>query len=150
MKKNKVSDNGLLGKAARFLLGERGTAAIEFAMIVPVLIVMTVTLSDVATIATGVAEMQGAIRSTIQYAMNGGGDMSAAQSHGLAVWAHKPADGTLSATQSCICSGGAADCTMPCASGDPPESYVTVVASGTFGGDVISSTKSFTEKVRVR
>jgi len=140
-----------LSKAMRkFVSDRRGTAAVEFAMNVPVLAAIIIPLIDVSSLAVGVSEMQTAARSTIQYAMNGGTDMSLAQNHGMAVWANRPANGTFSAVMACLCSGSANACDTPCPDGTPPQSYVTVSASATFTGNVFSSHRDVTAKVRVR
>jgi Flp pilus assembly protein TadG len=128
----------------------QGTAAIEFAFIVPVLTVIVVTLADVANIATGVGEMETAARAAVQYAMNGGTDMTVAQTQGLNAWDNEPSDAALSAVASCSCSGVAADCEIPCSDNTVPDEFVTVTASGTMGGSVIKRTENFTQKVRVR
>jgi Flp pilus assembly protein TadG len=134
----------------KFVTSKQGTAAIEFAIIVPALTVIVVTLADVATIATGMGEMETAARAAIQYAMNGGTDMTVATTQGLNAWDNEPSDGALSAEASCTCSGSAADCETPCSDNSVPEEFVTVTASATMGGSIIRRTENFTEKVRVR
>ena len=134
----------------KFAASMRGTAAIEFAFIVPTLALIVVALFDVATIATGRGEMQTASRAAIQYAINGGSDMTVAQTQGLNAWNSEPSDGALSATTSCLCAGSAFDCQTICADNSYPKEYVTVTASGTLGGRMLSHYETITEVVRVR
>jgi len=134
----------------KFPAAREATSAIEFALIVPVLAVIVVTLADVGNIAVGVGTMQTGIRSSIQYAMNGGTDMTIAQAQGLQAWNNPPADATLTAVLACLCGASAAACDVPCADLSTPATYVTVTAAGTYGGNVITRNETLSEKVRVR
>jgi Flp pilus assembly protein TadG len=134
----------------KFAASMHGTAAIEFAFIVPVLTVIVVTLADVATIAIGVGEMQTAARASVQYAINGGTDMTVARTQGLNAWDSEPSDGALTAVASCSCSGTTHDCQSLCTDSSYPKEYVTVSASGTLHGHMISKKENITQVVRVR
>lgn len=134
---------------AGFLRGADGTAAIEFALLLPVLVLGVLFLSDAVTIGTGSSEMQTAVRASIQYAMNGGTDMTVAKQQGILAWADKPSDGTLSLTKACTCGASAGVCGSLCADGSDPATYITGVATGTLGGNVLSISKTVTESVRV-
>lgn len=134
---------------AGFLRGTHGTAAIEFALLLPILVVGVLFLSDAVTIGTGASEMQSAVRASIQYAMNGGTDMTVAKNQGVLAWADMPSDGTLSVTKACTCGASAGTCGTLCADGSDPATYITGVARGTLGGNVLSISKTVTESVRV-
>jgi Flp pilus assembly protein TadG len=135
---------------AQGLSDASGQSGLEFAFIVPALAVGILTISDVANIAMGASQMQTAVRTSIQYAMNGGSDMSVAQAQGVQAWANMPSSGTLSAAQSWKCGSGPGTQGQLCPDGSVPSSWVTVVASATFGGTVISQPKSVTESVRIQ
>lgn len=142
---------GTMARAkAKAFFGDSGAAAIEFAFLLPVLTVGILSISDVANIAIGESQMQSAVRASIQYAMNGGTDMSVAQTQGTSAWSNKPPSGTLTVTKSCLCGSAAGTCGQLCADGSVPSTYVTAVASATLGGNVISTTKSVTESVRTQ
>jgi Flp pilus assembly pilin Flp len=134
----------------KFLAAREATSAIEFAFIVPVLAVIVVTLGDVANIAVGVGTMQTGMRSSIQYAMNGGLDMTIAQAQGMQAWNNPPANANLTTVLACFCGASAAACDVPCADLTAPTAFVTVTAAGTYGGNVITRNETLTEKVRVR
>ena len=140
----------LIGKLRSFRRSQDASAAVEFALIGPLFATAVVALADVANIMTGVGEMQTGMRSATQYAMNGGINMSTAQTQGLQAWYNRPPGATLSATRACSCSGAAADCTVPCADASIPQTFVTVTASGTWTGNMISRTQTLTQKVRQR
>lgn len=134
----------------RILQETAGTAAIEFSIIIPVFAIAAVTLSDASSIATGASKMQTAVRASIQYAMNGGTDMSAAKTQGINTWVDKPSGATMTVSEQCVCGGGAGTCGTLCADGSVPSTYVTAVAQATLGGDVIKISKNVTESVRVQ
>lgn len=127
-----------------------GVAAVEFAMVLPILAAIVVTLPDLSQAAESVMQMEGAARASIQYAMGGGTDMSVAQTIGLQAWSDKPANATLTASQSCKCAGAAATCGQSCPDGSIPRTYFSVTASGLMGGSVISFNKSVTRTVRLQ
>ena len=138
----------LLAKIRR---DKRGTSAIEFALIAPVLCGVVVALADVNAMGMGAANMQTAVRAGAQYAMSGGTDAVTAQSKADAAWTRKPAGGTISASRACKCAATAQDCSTPCASTNQwPEMYMTVTATGHFGGNFYSMDKTITQTVRVQ
>lgn len=139
----------IIKRMAGFSRGTSGTAAIEFALLLPILVVGVLFLSDAVTIGTGSSEMQSAVRASIQYAMNGGTDMSVARQQGLLAWDNEPSDATLSVTKACTCGASAGTCGTLCADGNDPATYITGVATGTLGGNVLSISKTVTESVRV-
>lgn len=136
-------------RIAGFLRGTEGTAAIEFALLLPVLVLGVLLLSDTVTIGTGSSEMQSAVRASIQYAMNGGTDMTVAKNQGILAWANEPSDGTLTITKACTCGSSAGTCGTLCPDSSEPATYVTGVAKGTLGGNAISLYKTVTETVRI-
>jgi hypothetical protein len=140
----------LVQLARRFARSTSATSAIEFGLIAPVLTAAVIGLSDASTIGIGTSKMQSAVRASIQYAMNGGADLDVAKTQGLQAWAGKPADGTMTVTQVCYCGGGAGTCGVVCGDGNVPSRYITAVASGTLGGDMLRYTKTVTESVRIQ
>jgi Flp pilus assembly protein TadG len=146
---------GFLRKSVvKFFGCRRGAAAVEFAFIVPALTIVVITLADVTTIAAGMGEMQTAMRATVQYAMDGGTDMTVAKTQGLNAWNGKPSDGTMTTATSCTCgqfsTSASASCTSICADETYPKEFVTVTASGTLGGSMIKKSETITEAVRIR
>lgn len=94
--------------------------------------------------------MQSAARASIQYALNGGTDMTTANSIGLAAWQDKPANATLNTSTFCTCAGATAVCTQTCSDGSVPYEYVSVTTTGTLGGAAYTEDKVLTEKARIR
>jgi Flp pilus assembly protein TadG len=127
-----------------------GVAGVEFAMVLPILAAIVVTLPDISQAAMSVMQMEGAARASIQYAMGGGTDMTMAQTVGLHAWSEKPANAALAASQSCRCAGAPGTCGQSCPDGSVPQTYFSVTASGHMGGSVISFDKSITRTVRLQ
>jgi Flp pilus assembly protein TadG len=134
----------------RFQRDSRGTSAVEFALIAPLLIAIVIPLADLANIAYGSSNMQSAVRAGIHYAMAGGTDETVALTHANNAWSKKPADGVATSAKVCKCAGAVHDCDPLCADSSRPEMYITVTATGTFGGDIYSIAQSSSETVRVR
>ena len=138
-------------RLARFQRDARGTSAIEFAIIAPLLMAALVGLADVSSIAYGSSNMQTAVRAGIHYAMAGGTDETVAQSQANAAWTRKPADGVVTSGKVCKCAGlVVGDCDAFCPSLLRPEIYITVTATGSLGGNFYSMTQTSSETVRVR
>ncbi|HTO41340.1 MAG TPA: TadE family protein [Rhizomicrobium sp.] len=136
-------------KWVRLIAESRGLAAIEFALIAPVLAVITISISDLSQAAVGAMNMEAAVRSGIQYAMNGGTDMSIAKSASIQSWASRPSGSTLDASEMCICDSGTAVCGQACTDGSTQKTFVTVTATATLGGSVIKFGKTATKTVQV-
>src|SRR5262245_33993661 len=130
----------ILRRLGRFQRDSRGTSAIEFALIAPVLVVIVVSIDDVSRVALGSAHMQSAVRAGIHYAMVGGTDETVARDQAVAAWTKKPTDWAVTTTKACQCAGVGVDCTTTpfCPDQLRPEMYMTVTATGTFGGNVYS------------
>lgn len=127
-----------------------GTAAVEFAFTLPALTAAVIGLSDASSIGDGASKMQTAVRASIQYVMNGGASLDTAKSQGLQAWVGTPSDGTLTVTQACLCGGAAGACGTTCPDGSIPSRYITAVASGTLGGDMLHYKKTVSEAVRIQ
>jgi len=140
----------VLNRVKRFASHSGGAAAIEFAIIIPVLAGLVVAVDSYANLSIGSAEMQTGARSAIQYAMAGGTDMNAAKTLGMQAWNNKPADAAMTVVLACYCSGTVSACNQPCPDNSFPQKFVTVTASGTFGGAVYRHTNQITEKVRLQ
>lgn len=133
-----------------FRASAHGVAATEFALVLPFLAAIAVSLPDVSQATVDVIEMQGAARASIQYAMTGGTDIAEAKTLGLAAWNNKPADANLTTGEQCVCAGAGATCGQLCPDNTNPETYFTVTASGHVGGDVVGFENSVTRSVRIQ
>jgi Flp pilus assembly protein TadG len=134
-----------------FRADSRGTSAVEFSFIAPMLIIIAISLADVNALSYGSSNMQSAVRAGMHYAMAGGTDAAVAKNHAETAWTMKPGDGVLTSSRACKCAGTVVgDCDAFCADGTRPEMYITVSATGTVGGDLYSKVQTASETVRVR
>src|SRR5678815_5290249 len=109
----------------RFAKCDSGTSAIEFAAVVPMLAFGTIGISDVANMGMQASDMEGAVRASVQYVMNGGSDMTVARTQGTQAWASKPAGGSINVSMSYYCGAAAGTANTLCADGNVPTAYVT-------------------------
>lgn len=137
-------------KALHFRRDISGTSAMEFGLIVPVLLTIVLTISDSTSLVVGTGEMQTAVRAAVQYAMNGGTNMTTAQNQGTQAWNNKPTGGTLSAAQACYCSGSSHSCATLCNDGTSPQMFISVTATASLGGSILNQNQTVTETIRVK
>lgn len=127
----------------------KGVAAIEFAFIAPVLAIIAILMTDVGLAAVGAMNMESAVRASVQYAMNGGADMTVAKNVGMSTWSSQPTDATFNTSKACVCGAATIVCTATCTDGSQPSAYVTATATGTIGGSILHFNKTTTQTVRV-
>lgn len=132
----------------RFIGEAKGIAAIEFALIAPVLAIIAILMTDVGIAAMGAMNMESAVRASVQYIMNGGSDTSVAKDVGMNAWASRPSDATLKTTKFCKCGSSAISCTSTCTGGALPSAFFTAAATGTLGGSIIHFNKITSQTVQ--
>lgn len=142
--------HSIMRRLVRGCADAKGVAATEFALVVPILALITILMSEVGQAAVSAMNMQAAVRASIQYAMNGGSDMTVAQTVGKNAWEDPPADASLTAVQSCKCGAAAATCGTVCADGSPASVFVTATAVATIGGSVVHFIKTTAQTVQVK
>src|SRR6185312_16866513 len=106
-----------------FIAEARGVAALEFAFIAPVLAIIAILMTDVGLAAVGAMNMEGAVRASVQYAMNGGADLAVAKTVGMSTWSSQPSDATMSTSKICKCGSTVAACTSTCSGGSLPSGF---------------------------
>ena len=135
---------------ARFAADRRAASALELALIAPVLAVLVLGIAELGNIAFQRTEMHGAMRSGVQYALNGGRDLEVARDIVMRSWSTRPPDGKVEATRFCLCSNVQNACNSPCPDDSVPEAYIQLRASATLGGYTLNYGHSAHDVVRVR
>ena len=127
-----------------------GAAAVEFALIIPVLIGMVIGIVQYGGQIIAFQQLHNGITSGALYVMRGGSDIATVQSVALNAWPNKPADASMSAVRSCTCSGASASCTVLCADNSYPQSFITISGAGTYAGVFRTQAMSATQVVRTQ
>lgn len=134
----------------RFASDRKGIAAIEFAMLLPIMASVIVLTLDVSLHVVNRMRMESAIRSGIQYLMYNGRDLDQLQSVVETSWSPAPANAVVTTERYCLCFEARHTCTVLCSDDSAPESYFGVSTSGTLDGFVVNTTLQGSEEIRVR
>ncbi|HTK35368.1 MAG TPA: hypothetical protein VL358_08805 [Caulobacteraceae bacterium] len=127
-----------------------GVAAVEMALVAPVLAALALVAFSVWQTASRIEDMRLALKAGSTYYMNGGTDDPTAQSLMLQSWPTPPANAAVSVQRICQCAGVAAACGTLCSGSTPPAVYVTLSATATASNGVNSIPLSEQKVVRVR
>ena len=114
---------------------DAGVAAVEFAILAPILAFVTLGIIDSWSLATSAIAMRAGVSAGANYYIQGGTDDTTAQTLALSAWPNAPDDAGVAVTRACTCSGSSHDCSTLCSgTSKPPSVYVHVSATGTWTG----------------
>jgi Flp pilus assembly protein TadG len=115
-----------------FARNQGGAAAIELAMVTPIIAGLAVVSFGVWERGSMRQDARAALDVSVQYFMNGGTDDATARTLGQQGWRNRPSDGAIASARSYKCgTTPAADAAVICAGGRTPATYVTLTATGT-------------------
>jgi len=134
----------------RFAQDERGVSAVEFALTVPVLLFSLLGVVDIGNVVYRRSDMESALRSGVQYFMNGGEDLAKAEQVVNDSWTTKPDGVSVTAETFCLCGAAEHACNVLCDDDTYPASYNRVNASATFPGILMDDSYDASQSVRVR
>ncbi|HEY3889986.1 MAG TPA: TadE/TadG family type IV pilus assembly protein [Caulobacteraceae bacterium] len=134
----------------RFRTDRGGTAAVEFAILIPMLMVMVIGVIQYGGLILGHQQMHNGIASGAVYVMRGGSDTTAIHDIALGAWPNKPSDASISVVQSCTCAGAASGCSALCSDQSYPLAFTTITGSGTYTGLFASQSMTATQVIRTR
>jgi Flp pilus assembly protein TadG len=137
-------------RALRTLRDDRGIAAIEFALIVPVLIGLLLFGVDGWMRIDAASKMRSGLQAGARYYQSGGSDDVAAANLAMQAWAAAPGDAQVNAVRSCECGGTSASCGSLCANNNLPNAFVSLTATGTYTGFLHSQSLTESDAVRIR
>lgn len=132
-----------------FLRNKDGTAAVEFALVAPILTILLVGTGTYGLEIVAYSKMRQAVSSGAQYALTADDDTTAIQSIVEAAWDDKPTGATVHVTQQCVCASVVTDCSTNCSDGDYPQRMTTISASRSYA-ELGGQTKTLTASQQVR
>ena len=117
----------------RILHSEKGLAAIEFALIVPILLIVLLGAISLWSVIAQSSDMQDSVEAAASYLLQGGTDDNKALAIAGSAWRNRPADGEITIARVCSCSDAGASCSDPCPGTLlPPHTEITIEARGTW------------------
>ena len=134
----------------RWRADQSGAAAVELAMVAPILAGMAVVSFGIWQTGVQNQDARAALDVAAEYYMNGGTNDTTAASLALSAWSNKPADGAVHTVRSYRCGDIPAIITTVCSGGRTPGGYVTITAIGTMSVSLGQPTISIERVVRVR
>jgi uncharacterized membrane protein len=132
----------------RLIASTRGASALEFALFAPMVILGLLVMTDIGIAVGTRMELDRNVRAGAQAAMSLNNDEAAIEAIVLAS-AGAPDDIDIDVTQTCVCGGTAADCTLACVSGDPPSVFFAIRATRPQPG-IILGERTIASETRVQ
>ena len=115
----------------RFGTDRTGIAAVELALVMPVLCATLLGVLDGWSYVTNSLAMRAGVKTAANLVMAGGDD-NATQAAALASWEQKPADAAVTVTRSYKCGTTVVTSTTICSGPKMPTVFVQIQASGTW------------------
>lgn len=134
----------------RFAQDLAGVSAVEFALVVPVLLISLLGVVDIGNVVYRRSDMESALRAGIQYFMNGGDDLAKAETVVNESWTTKPDTMSVAAERFCMCASVEHACNALCDDDTYPTSYNRIRATAVFPGILMEEEHDAEQSVRVR
>jgi Flp pilus assembly protein TadG len=134
----------------RFRHAHQGAAAVELALVIPVLAGIAAGVMQYGGMILAYQAMHNGIASGAIYVMRGGADTTAIHDLALGAWSNKPGDAAITVAQSCTCAGVTAACTSLCADQSYPQAFTTISAAGTYAGPFATQSMAATQVIRTQ
>ncbi|TPI51636.1 pilus assembly protein [Mesorhizobium sp. B3-1-7] len=119
-------------RAIRFGRDRAGIAAVELALVMPVLCAALLGVLDGWSYVTSSLAMRAGVKTAANLVMAGGTDDSATQAAALASWEHKPDDAAITVSRAYKCGTTVVTSTTICSGPKVPSVFVQIQASGTW------------------
>lgn len=115
---------------AKFRSDERGVAALEMAMVTPLLAGLVLASYALWDTASRRQDERAALNVGVHYYIHGGADDTMASQLVLNAWQRRPEDSALNLTRTCMCETVPLACNSLCSGGTPPSVYVRMQLTG--------------------
>ena len=118
--------------ATRFHKNRSGAAAVEFALVLPVLCSALLGIWDGWSYVTSSLQMRAGVKTGVNLVLAGSSDDNATQAAALASWNNKPTDAAITVNRTYQCGTTVVTSTTICSGSKVPTIYVQVQGSGTW------------------
>lgn len=136
---------------SRFHADERGVAAVEMALVAPVIAGLAFVSINLWEATLRRQQQDEALRVASQYYLTGGSDDAKARTLGLAAWTNRPEGGDIVIDRIYRCGSTNVSSTTLCGTEQvPPATIIRLVATATTTGAAFQPAQVRTEMVRVR
>ena len=134
----------------RWLAARGGAAAVEFAIVIPILAAMVMGVGQYGGEVIAYQHVHNGVMSGAQYVMRGGSDATAIHDITYQTWPNKPQDAAVVVSEACTCAGAAAGCSGLCPDSSYPQSATTITATGTYIGPFGNQAMTATQVIRTQ
>jgi Flp pilus assembly protein TadG len=135
----------MLLRSRRLLKNESGLAAIEFAILLPVLAVMSLSLIDGWSLGSSMLSMRASVNTAANLLLQGVNDDQSVQATALASWGGRPSDGQITLTRIYKCGSVVVTAGTICSGAKAPAVYVNIKAKRSWVAPYKLPVFSFTE-----
>ncbi|MER9951623.1 TadE/TadG family type IV pilus assembly protein [Mesorhizobium sp. M0047] len=135
---------------------EAGVAAVEFALVLPILCLVLLGILDGWSYVTSSLSMRAGVKTAANLIMAGSTNDTATQAVAISSWENRPEDGQVTLSRIYMCGTTVVDASTMCRGPKAPSVYVQIQATATwlppvaFGAFSGSSTIGHLEVIRVR
>jgi Flp pilus assembly protein TadG len=127
-----------------------GAAAVEMALVAPLLAAVLVGIANYAPELQTVHRMRDAVSTGALYVMTGGTDPTAIQTVTSNAWTGHGQSDQITVTQWCACAGVTGSCNSLCPDSTVPQGFTRINASTTYVGPLGSQSLGADQTIRTR
>jgi Flp pilus assembly protein TadG len=120
------------GKVLRIVLDRSGVAAVEFAMVLPILCLVCFGIADGWSYVTSYLQMRAGVKTAANLVMAGASNDTGTQAVALSSWNNKPEDASVVLVRSYLCGTTVVDATTICGGTKASTILVQISATGTW------------------
>jgi Flp pilus assembly protein TadG len=120
------------GKVLRIVLDRSGVAAVEFAMVLPILCLVCFGIADGWSYVTSYLQMRAGVKTAANLVMAGASNDTGTQAVALSSWNNKPDDAAVVLVRSYLCGTTVVDATTICGGTKASTILVQISATGTW------------------
>ena len=122
----------MAGRISRILQDKSGIAAVEFAMVLPILCFVCLGIADGWSYITSYLQMRAGVKTAANLVMAGATNDTGTQAVALSSWNNKPDDAAVVLARSYMCGAMVVTSTTICGGTKLPNVFVQITATGTW------------------